>query len=71
MEDADEIKPSTGQEDAFRQAFAAVSSLKEAGNDALKSKDLPLAIEHYEAGVNLWEEALAAAPQSKPLHQND
>eukprot|EP00421_Protoceratium_reticulatum_P002020 CAMPEP_0168368050 /NCGR_PEP_ID=MMETSP0228-20121227/6052_1 /TAXON_ID=133427 /ORGANISM="Protoceratium reticulatum, Strain CCCM 535 (=CCMP 1889)" /LENGTH=455 /DNA_ID=CAMNT_0008380887 /DNA_START=173 /DNA_END=1539 /DNA_ORIENTATION=- len=55
----------------YAEAVDAVAAAKEAGNAALKSADLPLAIEQYEGAVKLFEDALAAYPQAKVLRNND
>jgi hypothetical protein len=57
--------------DQVATEFAAANAMKELGNDALKAKDLPLAIEKYEEALNLWQKALLAVPQNKSLSQND
>eukprot|EP00927_Polykrikos_kofoidii_P072689 TRINITY_DN68782_c0_g1_i1.p1 TRINITY_DN68782_c0_g1~~TRINITY_DN68782_c0_g1_i1.p1 ORF type:complete len:438 (+),score=79.03 TRINITY_DN68782_c0_g1_i1:48-1316(+) len=50
---------------------AAAAAAKEAGNQALKSADLPLAIERYEESVRLCEEALSRTTQPKHLRNNE
>lgn len=57
--------------EAFTKPLAAVSELKEAGNDALKAKDLPTAIEKYDAALVQWDEAMSQVPQTHALNQND
>jgi len=58
-------------DDALEGATAAMAKSKVAGNEALKSADLPLAIECYEEAIRLFEPALALVPQPKLLRDND
>jgi len=68
---ADDAAPPEVASDGPEDIFSTVTSLKEAGNEALKSKDLPLASERYEEALEVWEKAFAEVPQAKALNQND
>eukprot|EP00929_Paragymnodinium_shiwhaense_P117690 TRINITY_DN8871_c0_g1_i1.p1 TRINITY_DN8871_c0_g1~~TRINITY_DN8871_c0_g1_i1.p1 ORF type:complete len:388 (-),score=115.55 TRINITY_DN8871_c0_g1_i1:42-1205(-) len=52
-------------------ALAKMTALKEEGNAALKSADLPRAVEKYEQAAALWEDAMRFSPQPKVLKIND
>jgi hypothetical protein len=58
-------------ENEVTEHLAAANAMKELGNNALHSKDLPLAIEKYEEALDLWQNALLAVPQTGALNQND
>jgi len=70
LKEASEIPPRASEEEVAEQLSAA-NALKELGNDALKAKDLPLAIEKYEEALNVWQKAIVAVPQNSALSQND
>jgi len=57
--------------EAARLAADAATAAKNQGNEALKSADLPRAIERYEEAVRLVDIALEGAPQERLLRNNE
>jgi len=57
--------------EAARLAADAATAAKNHGNEALKSADLPRAIERYEEAVRLVDIALEGAPQERLLRNNE
>lgn len=55
----------------FAQAKADLIAAKEAGNGALKSADMPKAMECYEEALVCFQRALVASPQEKVLRNNE
>lgn len=51
--------------------FEEAISAKEAGVKALKSADLPAAIEHWENAVKLVDQAIGSSPQPTSFYHND
>lgn len=56
---------------SIEEAIAFAGEAKEAGNAALKSADLPLAIEKYEAALRVIDDMTPKSSQPQSLKQND
>mmetsp|Transcript_62823 Transcript_62823/g.182257 ORF Transcript_62823/g.182257 Transcript_62823/m.182257 type:complete len:456 (-) Transcript_62823:213-1580(-) len=65
--DATAEAPAAAAESKAAEAMAA----KAAGNEALKSADLPQALEHYKKAISLCDAAMQDAEQPKLLNNND